>query len=416
MFFGELFVAEILLLYPYPKRKLFALRMVSALVVAAAIVLFFPMTEALYNNVFYALFYFGVVFACSFAVMFFCFDCKAGVILSACVSGYAVQHITNHIITLVNLIEWVPREGRLTGVIVRLVVYAAYYFLICRVAAKREYYNYYSKGMTFVSCIALLVCIGLTRMAKPAMAYGATVILCTSLYAVTCCVLILILQVYIYNFTLKKTENEVMRVIHDAEKKQFEVSSANMDLLNIKYHDIKQRLDSGRITVEEWQDVKEPIEIYDNMFRTGLKSLDAILYEKNILCRSKSIKLTFMGNGSDFSFMSDIDVYSLFGNILTNAIEAVAELKDPNKKTISIVTEKRSEFVFINAMNYFEGERKFADGLPVTTKRTEQGYHGFGMKSIRNTALKYGGGVKVDAADGVFALSVYLMNSDTDKK
>lgn len=57
--------------------------------------------------------------------------------------------------------------------------------------------------------------------------------------------------------------------------------------------------------------------------------------------------------------------------------------------------------------NFYEGDLRFVDGLPVTTKG-DPNYHGFGLKSIRSTAEKYGGTVSVQAEDGLFLLRVAL--------
>ena len=47
------------------------------------------------------------------------------------------------------------------------------------------------------------------------------------------------------------------------------------------------------------------------------------------------------------------------------------------------------------------------DGLPVTTKE-DSDYHGFGLKSIRHTAEKYGGGISVQTGSNFFSLQVLL--------
>lgn len=55
--------------------------------------------------------------------------------------------------------------------------------------------------------------------------------------------------------------------------------------------------------------------------------------------------------------------------------------------------------------NYYEGTLEFEGGLPVTTKK-DKAYHGFGIKSIRYTAAKYGGSVTVKAKDNWFEMKV----------
>ncbi len=108
--------------------------------------------------------------------------------------------------------------------------------------------------------------------------------------------------------------------------------------------------------------------------------------------------------------MNAMDVYSLFGNALSNAVEAVEKVDDPEKKTISITIEKKGDLVLVNVVNWFSGELRRENGLPVTTKKSEIGFHGYGMKSIRNVAQKYRGDIAITTDGGVFGLSVYLLS------
>ena len=55
------------------------------------------------------------------------------------------------------------------------------------------------------------------------------------------------------------------------------------------------------------------------------------------------------------------------------------------------------------------------NGLPVTTKLDEQGFHGFGMKSIRLIAEKYDGSLSVKTQDNVFNLNILLPIKKTAK-
>jgi hypothetical protein len=49
-----------------------------------------------------------------------------------------------------------------------------------------------------------------------------------------------------------------------------------------------------------------------------------------------------------------------------------------------------------------------ADGLPVTDKTEEEGFHGFGMKSMRLLAQKYGGTMLVRQEEDLFVLTIRL--------
>lgn len=409
-FIAELICAQAVFLYSYPKRKLFIVRALACCGVCLALAYLFPMPRGIAYNPYYSLFRFWVLFGYTFVGALICFKCKIGAVLVACVSGYALQHIVYHVYFMFSLIEVIPRKQWLE-VIVCAVLYIVAFFTIGRYVAKKCFYNYYSKGMIAVSAFTLFICTVLSRFARLTQGGGNIIVICTSLYAITCCALVLVLQYFIFSFTIKKAENRTLQRISEEEKKQYEISKANIELLNIKCHDIKQRISEGEKIPEAYREsVSELVDIYDGTLKTGLEVLDIILNEKNLQCRKAGIKLTFLGDGKSLEFMNVMDIYSLFGNALTNAMEAVEKIDDEAKKVINITIEKRGDFIFIDAVNYFTGEYRVENGLPVTTKEDEEGFHGFGMKSINNIARSYNGGLTVSAEDGVFGLHVYLLD------
>ena len=49
--------------------------------------------------------------------------------------------------------------------------------------------------------------------------------------------------------------------------------------------------------------------------------------------------------------------------------------------------------------------RRSSDGLPQTTKGNN-GYRGFGLKSVQHTVGKYGGNLTIGTEDGCFTLKI----------
>ena len=92
--------------------------------------------------------------------------------------------------------------------------------------------------------------------------------------------------------------------------------------------------------------------------------------------------------------MSEVDIYSLFGNALDNAITAVEPLDTPYRD-IKLTIKNMGELVHVRVENCFAGKIKLEDGIPVTTKKDRR-YHGYGFLSMQMIAAKYNGKVKVD--------------------
>ena len=106
-------------------------------------------------------------------------------------------------------------------------------------------------------------------------------------------------------------------------------------------------------------------------------------------------------------FMDVMDLSAVFGNALDNAIEYEVQIADPAKRLIHVTVSSRRDFVLLRFENYCQDSLRFREGLPVTTKK-DKSNHGYGLKSIRFVAEKYGGIVTVKQEREWFVLQVLL--------
>lgn len=213
-------------------------------------------------------------------------------------------------------------------------------------------------------------------------------------------------------------QSAVLRQLLRQQRRQLEVSRETIELINIKCHDIRHQISrlSGRITPGEAENLTRLVDIYDGMPQTGSEALDVLLAEKSLLCGQRGIRFECMADGARLSFMDPGDVYALFGNALDNAVEAVEKLeKDGVERSIALRACERKGMLLIHIENPCAQELTWAGGLPQTTKGDTR-YHGFGMKSIRLIAEKYGGSMSAGARDGLFTLNILLPIPDEKAK
>ena len=194
------------------------------------------------------------------------------------------------------------------------------------------------------------------------------------------------------------------------DKKHFEQSKEVMDAFNIKYHDLRHKLSllKSGCSLDEIEALCQQAEDLASNIRTGNDAMDVLLTECGSTCAREGIELTYMGRSADLSFMETVDVYSLFGNALENAIEAIRKIDDPEKKIIHITTERRGDLLNIEIVNYYTDSLRMENSLPTTTKG-DNGFHGFGMKSMQLIAQKYGGEIRIDTDGDLFELCIVLM-------
>lgn len=210
---------------------------------------------------------------------------------------------------------------------------------------------------------------------------------------------------------LSRNEQEhqlaVMTHLWKQDMAQFESVKANMDVINMKCHNLKHIIGKieSKLTSDEAESLQEAIQFYDSNIKTGNKVLDVVLCEKAMLCQKNGIQFFCMADGKKIDFLTAVQTYSLFGNIIDNAVEAVRKLENPENKLISLLCRENNGFLEIEESNYFEGSLLLENDLPITTKDNPN-QHGFGIMSIKYIAEQYGGKLTVRVEDNMFFLSI----------
>lgn len=210
-----------------------------------------------------------------------------------------------------------------------------------------------------------------------------------------------------------RRELEAMDGLLRSQYAQYQQSRESIDLINRKYHDLKHQIAALRAEPDAarrsaWLDEMESdIIAYEAQNKTGNQVLDVLLTGKSLYCQKHGIRLTAVADGSVLDRVSPMDLCTLVGNALDNAIEGVRKIPDREKRLIHISVARQRDFALVRIENCFEGELTFEDGLPLSTKG-DNDFHGYGLKSIRRTAQKYGGTVTVNTRKNWFELKILL--------
>ena len=222
---------------------------------------------------------------------------------------------------------------------------------------------------------------------------------------------------YAYHVQVKEIqirfEKETLHNIMEMQYKNYQLSKENIDMVNRKYHDLKHQINLlktqayvGKST-SYLEKMEREIRVYETQNKTGNQILDAVLTNKAMICQNKEIELKFIVDGGALSFMEDMDVSALFGNMLDNAIESAEKQREKQKRLIWLYVTKEKQFVRIRTENYCDEKIRFKNGMPVTTKKDRR-LHGYGMKSIKSTVEKYHGSVVAAQENNWFELKILL--------
>lgn len=236
------------------------------------------------------------------------------------------------------------------------------------------------------------------------------------------CITLLYLQSALFKKSSMRKELETIQLLWHQQKGQYQLSKETIELINHKCHDLKHQVQAIRAVKDEkeretyLEKIEKSVQIYSAIVRTGNEILDTILTEKSLICENSGIHISCVADGSLLAFMNPVDLYTLFGNALDNAIEAVRKLESKEKRVIDIMLYERQSFLMLQIVNPMCGEVKFEDGLPLTTK-AKNGYHGYGMKSMLHTIQKYEGHLTTEVKNGCFYFNVMLpLERDSNKK
>lgn len=232
-------------------------------------------------------------------------------------------------------------------------------------------------------------------------------------YAVICDFLLLFIQFDVFLRSGLEQEREITRQIMMEREKQQRLAQQNAELINIKCHDLKHQIaalrDMSDATARDRSigELEQAVLIYDSVVHTGNHVLDTILTQRSMLCESKGINLACIADGSRLEGLSTVDLYTLFGNALDNAIEAAEKIEDPERRVISLRVAGQGSLTSIVVENSCVGPVEMDGGLPRTSKG-DTDYHGFGLKSIAMIVEKLGGNMSIEAGDDVFTLRILL--------
>lgn len=129
--------------------------------------------------------------------------------------------------------------------------------------------------------------------------------------------------------------------------------------------------------------------------------LNIILNDKKISAEKNNILFTCSIDHVDFSFMDDIDITTIFSNLLDNALTANAGCE--SNKTISLTVSSHNNFIIINIKN--------SCNFVLENHSFSPKNYGIGLYNVENSVKKYEGFLKITCSQNEFDCNVFLSNA-----
>lgn len=433
IFMAWLIFGEALFLFKFERKKHFLIKLPLVLLSCFIFALIFPIPS---SNSFYSMMMFFLMFLFTYFASFFLFEANWKIRLFSMICGYTCEHIAYEtyfsIINLLNInkngLSGLYDYGKIslfTGwqdILIYFFSYIIVYYLIFIIFALRlNKNNFYEAKYDFkflvVGCVFILSDIVINSIVSwySTIHFENIYLGIVALINVLCCFIGLF---YIFEMFYSNNIKNQMKIIEEIQKKesnQYKISKETIDMINIKCHDFRHQIrefgDNQKIDNEAINNLNKLIRIYDSTYHTENEALNVILNEKTLLCNNKNIRFTCIVDGNALNFIENEDIYSLFGNLIDNSIEAVNQLDD-NEKIISLKIKQVGNIVSISIKNGYKGKIQMENNLPLS-KKEDNVHHGFGMKSIKMVCEKYNGNLKLNIENNIFIVTIlFIKKSD----
>lgn len=417
-FIIEIFAAIVILVRKHERRSKFILRVALSVL---ALFLFAYLWDLIFEvTVISIIFRHAIISFIAVCGLNFCFKSGIWPSIFLVTIAWTIQHFAYEIgfffRTYLNQISY-PDYGIVVYILVVVIVYFVAFLLIGDKLSAEECLPLARSNKEIILIVAtLIIFASIFKNVFEFLIDGNDFLLLLAItsYDLISCFLVLFILFGILRRSKLEHETTVLEHVLNMQKDQLATSKKNVDIMNVKYHDLKYLISSlnDKISSEELESLNNAIAGYASYLKTGNEALDVLLAEKRLQCEQLNIKINCIADGEQLNFIPAAEVYSLFGNAIDNAMYAVQSVEQEERRVINISVKKSMDLISIVFENNFIGELKFEDELPVTTKENKL-FHGFGMKSIKMIVSKYNGYMTIKTDNNRFVLSIVLYGKES---
>ena len=423
----ESYLAAFLLCAIYEKKSGFIWKGILLSLAAMTIGYFFPFFtfDGIFLNILYWVMMYSFLLILTFPSILLCYHIDVRSALSITFASYMVHHMANllegNVMDILMLYAGVEQGSNLyvllnclTYFITLGIVYGLFFFVYFKQKKDPIQASFHSMQIILFSFGVVLTTIVISILVRFYPWFGSTYVLyMVSMWQnLISCVILSLLFYTILRHNHMESELEVETRLLEEKKKQYELSKENIESLNIKLHDLKYRMqmladNNEQVSRDDLKDITKGIGIYDSLAKTGNTPLDIVLTEYALRCENNHISFTSVADGKSLEFMTQYDIYTLFGNAITNAIEAVMKLKEADKRQISLVIKKKNNVLLIILENYFDEKPIKKDSEHhVISSKADKLSHGYGTRSMALIVERYGGTIQSEIHDDIYTLTI----------
>lgn len=409
-----LFIFTSIFVIYMPKRKYFWIRCISFSLIYALAVVFLntkgvmrSMTLGwlnLYFLVFIVLIFFG---------LFLCFRIRIKYAFFFGLSGYLMQHLYDRLYYLILSFF----DSNLPTVVNNIIAYALFiillvlsYFLFTRRTKNERMTALTERTNNILFVILMVVSFSVVYLLSCYMMFGERQdTKSVKVYGILLCVILLFTLYGIFDVDILARDKKTLEKIIESNQKNSKLSDESLKIINMKLHDVKnifEKYDNDPQNKEFLLELKNAVQNYDNTFQYNNEVLQTVVIETNLRCLEENVYFSVMVDESKLDIFSKADLFSLLGNALNNALEAVLNVDEKDSRFIKFSISSKGKMLTIHVENSFVKESLLLNGKNIVTSKQDKVNHGIGLKSIQYITGKYKGIFDYQVDGNIFILNL----------
>lgn len=229
-----------------------------------------------------------------------------------------------------------------------------------------------------------------------------------SLLVISTMLHIIFLEKYIH-YRDRDQELSMLKQKNSMQYEYYKNQKETFDNMRIMYHDLKNHMLLSSLNPDYLAEIKSNLSQFEHFSDTGNGILNMLLWKKYIEASKYGIELDSVIEKADLNFIEDMDLCSIVGNILDNALEACKEVDRNQIPEISVRIGKINNFIVFKIENDCVGSlrKKRSENLFETTK-TEKDMHGIGLRSVKRAVEKYDGNCEFECTSHKFTTEILI--------
>lgn len=201
----------------------------------------------------------------------------------------------------------------------------------------------------------------------------------------------------------------------DMQYKYYSMVKESQEKMKQVYHDMNNHMENIKALKNSSEDVNKYIDNIEdevksskNIYNSGNVLLDIILHEKSEDCIINNIDFNVAIDFSKCEFIEQIDISSIFSNLIDNAIEACNKIDNNEiKKYITIKSTFIKGYYVVRCENSKVNKVLLKDNKIFTSKK-DKFLHGIGIESIKSSIKKYNGELKIKDSEYKFIATIHI--------